>query len=157
MRDKFWLIAVILLSFFLLSCTLLGGSMQEESFPTEIPLNVKSNVIDLPTQEENEELFIENWQDAAHYYGEYTTICGPVVDTHYASSSEGRPTFLNRGKPYPEDGRVTVIIWGDDLYKFENNPISFYLGKNVCVVGTVEEYDGNPEIKVTSPNQISVY
>ena len=37
-------------------------------------------------------------QMAQNHIGEKATVCGEVVSTHYASSSNGEPTFLN---PYP--------------------------------------------------------
>jgi len=52
-----------------------------------------------------------SWDRAKDHIGERITVYGAVVDTRYASSSRGRPTFLNIGKPYPDPGRFTVVIW----------------------------------------------
>ena len=37
-------------------------------------------------------------------------VCGPVVSSNYATGSKNKPTFLNIGRPYPQD-RFTVVIW----------------------------------------------
>ena len=50
------------------------------------------------------------WDEAKYHIGERTTVCGPVVNTKYASTSKGNPTFLNIGKPYPDPDRFTVVI-----------------------------------------------
>jgi DNA/RNA endonuclease YhcR with UshA esterase domain len=96
------------------------------------------------------------WDEAKNYIGERVTVYGPVVSTHYASTSRGRPTFLNLGKPYPDPGRFTVVIWGENRYKFSPPPESYYMGKTISVTGLVTEYKGVPEIEVSSPSQIEV-
>ena len=59
-------------------------------------------------------------KDAADHVGERGTICGPVVDTRYATGSNGKPTFLNlslrmrmeagenRGGDLESDGGVRI-------------------------------------------------
>jgi hypothetical protein len=49
--------------------------------------------------------------EAKDHVGETATVCGSVVSTRYATSSKGRPTFLNLDKPYPNQV-FTVLIWG---------------------------------------------
>ncbi len=97
-----------------------------------------------------------SWQNAYQHIGEIVTIFGPVVDSHWARSSNGKPTFLNIGKPYPDESRFTVLIWGDDRSKFVETPETMFLGKSVYVTGLVEEYNGSCEIIVESPSQITV-
>jgi len=97
-----------------------------------------------------------NWDEAATYIGEYKTVCGPVVDTHYAASSNGRPTFLNLGQPYPKPNRFTVVIWGRNRDKFSTSPEQLYSGVTICVSGLIEEYRGIPETEVSEPSQIEI-
>jgi hypothetical protein len=97
-----------------------------------------------------------NWSSAARYAGQHTTIHGPVVDTAYARGSRGQPTFLNLGRPYPDRERFTVVIWSDARGRFDGAPEVTYMGKTVCVSGTVELYRGSPQIVVTSPSQIEL-
>lgn len=95
-----------------------------------------------------------NWDEAASNIGEYKTVCGPVVDSNYASSSNGQPTFLNLGQPYPKPNRFTVVIWGRNRSKFSTGPEQLYFGTTICVSGLIEEYRGIPEIEVSDPSQI---
>ncbi|MEW6141613.1 MAG: hypothetical protein AB1597_00445 [Chloroflexota bacterium] len=83
------------------------------------------------------------------------TVYGPVASTTYAARSNGQPTFLNLGRPYPNQG-FTVVIWGRDRSKFPSSPEKFYEGKTISVTGLIEEYRDVPEIIVTSPSQIEV-
>lgn len=95
-----------------------------------------------------------SWGDAKNHIGERATVCGPVVDTHWASGSKGKPTFLNIGKPYPDSGRFVVVIWIDYRASFPQPPEGYYLGKTICVTGLIEEYQGIPQIEAKHPNQI---
>ena len=97
------------------------------------------------------------WYEAINYIGEWKTVCGTVVGTHYASTSNGQPTFLNIGKDNPDPERFVVVIWGDDRGNFPSPPEDYYLGRNIAVYGLVEEYEGVAEIMVSSPSQIQLY
>lgn len=97
------------------------------------------------------------WQDALDYVGKKVTILGPVVSTNFASSTSGSPTFLNVGLPYPDAGRFTVLIWGDDRGRFSSAPEDTYNGQNIAVTGVVKNYKGGAQIIVTRPSQIEVY
>lgn len=97
------------------------------------------------------------WNEAKYYIGEYMTVCGPVIDSHYASTSSGQPTFLNIGKDYPDLDRFTVVIWGDNRGNFPSPPEDYYLGKNIGVTGLITEYEGIAQIEVSTPSQIKEY
>jgi DNA/RNA endonuclease YhcR with UshA esterase domain len=97
------------------------------------------------------------WNEAEYHIGEYKTVCGPVVDTHYASTSSGQPTFLNLGKAYPNPDRFTVVIWGDDRDSFPGPPEDYYYGKHIAVTGLIQEYEGSAEVFVSGPSQIQEY
>lgn len=96
------------------------------------------------------------WNVAKKYKGVKVRICGPVVDTRWATGSKGKPTFLNIGKPYPERDRFTVIIWEEYRDTFSEPPEIFYRDKTVCVCGTIKEYNGVMEIEVRSPSDIEI-
>lgn len=89
---------------------------------------------------------------ARNHIGETATVCGIVASTHYAVTSRGRPTFLNVGRPYP-DQIFTVVIWGRDRSKF-GVPERVFRNKNICVNGLIQSYRGTPEIVAHSPEQI---
>lgn len=95
-----------------------------------------------------------SWDEAKYHIGERTTVYGAVVDTHWASGSKGKPTFLNVGKPYPDPDRFTVVIWIDYRANFPQPPEGYYLGKTICVTGLIQEYEGIPQIEAKHADQI---
>ena len=92
---------------------------------------------------------------ASSHAGEKATVCGTVADTNYASSSNGRPTFLNFDKPYPRH-KFTVVIWGSERSRFPNSPESFYRNKSVCANGLIEMYSGKAQIVARTESQLVV-
>jgi hypothetical protein len=90
--------------------------------------------------------------EAKQHVGEHGTVCGMVASSRYASTSHNKPTFLNFGKPYPQE-EFTVVIWSDDRTKF-GHPEDTYLRKNICVTGNITAYQGKPEIVARNPAQI---
>lgn len=94
------------------------------------------------------------WNEAIYHIGERATVYGPVVSTHYANTSRGRPIFLNIGKPYPDPDRFTVIIWGENRSNFPQAPEILYANKTIYVTGLIDEYEGVAQIEVFSPSQI---
>ncbi|MGH8126486.1 MAG: hypothetical protein ACREPK_11645, partial [Rhodanobacteraceae bacterium] len=81
-------------------------------------------------------------QQAAQHIGETATVCGTIASSHYAADSDGQPTFINLGKPYP-DPIFTIVIFGDYRSKFSTPPDS-WTGR-VCATGRISEYHGKPE------------
>ena len=79
-----------------------------------------------------------------------------MIGATYASGSNGKPTFLNVGKDYPDPARFTVLIWGENRGKFSPAPEIQYKGKTIYVYGLIELYKGSPEIVITSPSQIQI-
>jgi micrococcal nuclease len=96
------------------------------------------------------------WPEAKSYVGQQVTVQGPLAGAKYARTSRGKPTFLDIGNPYPSPDRFTVLIWGDARDAFPSPPEQMYAGKTVCVTGMVEDYEGGPEIIVSSPASIVV-
>lgn len=93
--------------------------------------------------------------NAYKYIGEVKTVCGTVESAFYSYRSNGKPTFLNIDKAYPNN-EFMIVIWGGDRYKFNPVPEKEYLKKNVCVTGKIQLYDGTAEIVVTNPSQIGI-
>ena len=96
------------------------------------------------------------WDKAKTYVGEFKIVCGPVVDTAYASGSTGKPTFLNLGRSYPDPERFTVVIWDGNRANFPAQPENYYLGKDICVDGLIELYKGGAQIEGTTQDQIDI-
>ena len=93
--------------------------------------------------------------EARSHVGSRRTVCGTVASATYASGSRGQPTFLNLDRAYPNQ-IFTALIWGQNRSEFGSPPESIYRGQDICVVGLIEWYDGEPEIVVTGPSQISL-
>jgi hypothetical protein len=96
-----------------------------------------------------------SWKSARSAVGKVATIKGPVVDSYYARTSNGGPTFLNLGRPYRDTRRFTVVIWERYRSRF-GAPERRYRGRTICVRGRVSLYRGIPEIEPTSPTQIAL-
>ena len=97
---------------------------------------------------------VVKWSDAPSHIGEVATVEGPVIGATYAESSNGSPTFLNVGADYPDPSRFTVVVWGEDRGNFPVAPEDKYAGKTIRVTGTIYDYQGVPQVEVTSPGDI---
>jgi hypothetical protein len=93
--------------------------------------------------------------EAADHLGELATVCGRVASAAYITSVKGAPTFLNLGRPYP-DQDFTVVIWESTRARFGRPPERAFDGKSICVTGRIEAYQGRLQIMVQSPEQIRV-
>jgi hypothetical protein len=51
--------------------------------------------------------------EAASHVGETATVCGTIASTTYAAQDPMVPTFLDIGKPYPNQS-FSAIIFGND-------------------------------------------
>ena len=94
-------------------------------------------------------------KEASLYIGQSAKVCGPVVDSRYASKSKGQPTFLNFDYPYPNH-TFTIVIWGSDRANFTSPPETKYMSKNVCISGFIETYKGKPQSQATSEIMINI-
>lgn len=92
--------------------------------------------------------------EAAAHVGDVATVCGEVASTRYLTSGR-RPTFLNLGRPYP-DQDLTIVIWGEDRSRFAEPPDRAFRDRYVCVTGRIELYRGSPQIVVREPASLRV-
>jgi DNA/RNA endonuclease YhcR with UshA esterase domain len=92
-------------------------------------------------------------EEAAEHVGSNVTVCGLVSSATYATRLSGEPTFINLGKPYP-DQEFTVVIFGTDRAKFGMPEVSLR-GKRVCVTGDIRLFRGRPEIILHDPKQLT--
>jgi hypothetical protein len=74
-----------------------------------------------------------NPEEAASHGGKNATVCGLVASATYAAGSAAAPTFLDFGKPYPNE-TFTAVIFGSDRKKFGTPEMSLR-EKQVCVTG----------------------
>ena len=87
--------------------------------------------------------------------GNFLVVCGQVENSRYAETSKGKPTFLNFAE-LNADHLFTVVIWGDSRENFPPHPESYYIGKQVCVTGLIESYQGKPQIVAEDAVQLHV-
>jgi hypothetical protein len=95
----------------------------------------------------------QSFDPPATFHPADTTICEKVFDGRYL---EGKQiTFLNLGGFYPNQ-KLSIVIKGDVRAKFPSAPEILFAGKTICVRGSIELYNGKPEIVVTDPGQIKL-
>lgn len=94
-------------------------------------------------------------EEAAEHRGEVARVCGVVESASYARQVGGRPTFLNLGRPYP-DQLFTVVIWGEDRARFGGAPERRFRGRRICAAGRIRLHEGTPQIEVRRPDQVDV-
>jgi hypothetical protein len=97
-----------------------------------------------------------SWNDASHFVNQSKTVCGTVVRTTFAQTSNGQPTFLDLGRAYPDPARFSVLIWGNQRANFPSPPETLYRGKTICVTGKIVTYQGTLEMEARTPAQIEV-
>jgi len=87
--------------------------------------------------------------EAASHVGQSVTIEGVVGEVHTARS--GKATFVDIGGNYPNEA-FTAVLFARSMSSVGD--VSGLAGKTVDVTGTVQMYDGKPEIVVSSRGQI---
>ena len=143
-----WVVLVLILTMVPVGLTGCGSSAETTASPSGAPSAEPSE-----TATGGEVLA---WDQAGAHVGEDVTVEGPIVAVYYDKTIEGDPTFMNMGVDYPDRGRCTVIIWGEDLSAFPEAPKGLYDGKAIRVSGEVSEYQKAPAIMVSSPDAIEV-
>ncbi len=86
--------------------------------------------------------------EAKAHVGQPVTIEAAISEVH---TSRSGATFLDIGGPFPDNDFVAVIF-SDDAAKFPK--AETLEGKTVTITGTVQLYDGKPEIILKSANQL---
>jgi hypothetical protein len=92
-------------------------------------------------------------EETADHIGEIATVCGLVVSTTYLPQAPQAPTFLDLGKPYPNQ-IFSAIIFGSDRPKF-GAPETSMRDKPACITGEIFLYEGKPKIILRDPKQLS--
>jgi len=93
--------------------------------------------------------------EAINHIGQKITVCDKVFGTRFLENANGQPTFLNLGAAYP-NSTFTVVIFGKDRLNFNEKPELFYYNKKVCVTGLVKEYNGKPEMVISTESEIKI-
>lgn len=93
--------------------------------------------------------------EAAKHIGEKATVCDKVYGGRYLDNANGKPTLINLGAAYPNNP-FTFVIFGDDRKKFNYQPETFLVDKEVCVTGEIKEFRGKPQIAVADTTQVVI-
>jgi hypothetical protein len=82
--------------------------------------------------------------------GQNATVCGMVASVRQASTSKGKPTYINLDVPWPNQ-IFAAVIWEEDLPKVGSLP---RLGTHMCTKGLITYYHGVPEIILRTSEQV---
>lgn len=92
---------------------------------------------------------------AKNYIGNRCTVCGTVVATRFNASSKSQSTYINLDYTFPNQV-FTVVIYGGDRVNFSYLPEVFLKGKQICVRGEVDQFNGTPQIVVKNEKKIRI-
>lgn len=89
-----------------------------------------------------------------HYEGKKITVCAKVEDI-FVSNKTKKTTFINFGKPHPDE-KLVVVIFEKDLVNFTYDIPTYLKDKTVCITGIVKMYMLKPQIIATKEDQIVI-
>lgn len=87
---------------------------------------------------------------AAEFVGTSGQVCGKIESARYAENTDGQPTFLHLGAPFPKHA-FQVRIWGKNRPRFTTPPESL-VGFVICVSGKIVAASGRAEMEIESPS-----
>jgi hypothetical protein len=90
-----------------------------------------------------------DYTQASQHIGQYASVQGTLLDSHTSSSGTVFLDFCQSYKTCP----FSAVIFADDVSKFGD--LSRYNDESVTVSGTISSYQGNAEIVLSDPSQIS--
>ena len=93
---------------------------------------------------------VVSYLQATNYVGQSKTVEGTIIRTYVSKGT----VFLDFHDPY--QGYFVAVIFSSDVKNFPFPADSFYRNKEVRITGTIQLYQGAPEIIVHSPSQIEV-
>jgi len=96
-----------------------------------------------------DELLVIKDSEAVRYVGKYVEVLGLVGSV---TASPLGTVFINFGREYPNQTFAGFIEAGSNMS--HDNRIATLPGKTIGITGKIELYQGKPEIKITSPDQI---
>ncbi len=108
-------------------------------------LGIWSQILEL-----EKELPIISYQEAAFFIGERVIIEGEIVNTAATNSVN----YLNFSNDY--QNTLSIIIFNQNLNKFDYQPAEYILDKKIKVLGEIEIYQGSPQIVVDDPHNILI-
>ena len=86
---------------------------------------------------------------AREHDGETATVCGVAQNEHTASTTRGKPTFIDLDSAFPYQ-IFSILVWDQDRPNVGELP---HTGSRVCVNGEINYYHGVPRIVVKNGGQ----
>lgn len=108
-------------------------------------LGIWSQILEL-----QKSLPIISYQEAGLFLGERVIVEGKIVNTAATNSVN----YLNFSNDY--QNTLSIIIFNNNLNKFDYPPAEYILDKKIKVLGEIEIYQGSPQIVVDDPHDILI-
>jgi hypothetical protein len=86
---------------------------------------------------------------AREHDGETATVCGVAQNEHTASTTRGKPTFIDLDSSFPYQ-IFSILVWDEDRPNVGELPRT---GSHVCVSGVINYYHGVPRVVVKNGGQ----
>ena len=86
---------------------------------------------------------------ARQHDGETATVCGVAQNEHTATTTRGKPTFIDLDSAFPYQ-IFSILVWDEDRPSVGELPRT---GSRVCVTGMINYYHGVPRIVVKNGGQ----
>jgi hypothetical protein len=99
---------------------------------------------------------VVSWTDAINHVSQRVTVQGTIAETYYYFYRYYFDGAYFLVFHYPNEGYFYGVILSSDSSNFKCSIAEFYLNKHVRITGTIQLYDGVPEITVAAPSQIEV-
>ncbi|MFN3167971.1 MAG: OB-fold nucleic acid binding domain-containing protein [Phycisphaeraceae bacterium] len=93
---------------------------------------------------------VVRWQDASKYVGYEITVQGRIVGV--GQSRDGKVNFLNFHEDYR--GKFYMVIFDDLAKTLDQSVEALFKGEVVRVKGKVDTHRNNPQMKITSMDQV---
>lgn len=88
-----------------------------------------------------------SWDEAGQHVGSSKYVCGPLRNTGRSKDD----IFLNLGKPYPDAGRFTIVLW--DVGGIE----SISVGRTLCARGRISSYEGVTQLELRNTSDVEIW
>ena len=94
-------------------------------------------------------------EQAVRFGGKEGMVCGKVESAKFAQNTEGQPTFLHMGAPFPRH-TFAVKILGVNRDKWPSPPDEL-VGKLICVTGKISRAGATrAEMEIDDPSQMKL-
>ena len=92
-----------------------------------------------------------SWDKAGSYVGKTFIVVGPVVKVTKPKGVRGNPTWIDIGAAFPDTRRLTLVLWENQESNFQMVKSGLLVGKNICVLGKIDNYKGVAQIELKKP------